>query len=187
MTTFKGVLMNIHMSLNQYNKLINLCKKSKTEQSGFMTVTEIDNDFNINKIELVSEDLIKKRTNKEIVYRKEYLVQVLYELATCESPVYIMFHTHPKGSSNLSEEDIELLKYVQRLSQRLTPNDYVKVIEGIVNDREISFYYYNSENDKLIRVPLFVDNIEKLPLREQSMTKIIKNSFLEGMARAKRR
>ena len=65
--------------------------------------------------------------------------------------------------------------------------DYVKVIEGIVNDREISFYYYNSENDKLIRVPLFVDNIEKLPLREQSMTKIIKNSFLEGMARAKRR
>ena len=50
--------MNIHMSLNQYNKLINLCKKSKTEQSGFMTVTEIDNDFNINKIELVSEDLI---------------------------------------------------------------------------------------------------------------------------------
>lgn len=98
-----------------------------------------------------------------------------------------MFHTHPKGSSNLSEEDIELLKYVQSLSQRLTPNDYVKVIEGIVNDREISFYYYNSENDKLIRVPLFVDNIEKLPLREQSMTKIIKNSFLEGMARAKRR
>ena len=187
MTTFKGVLMNIHMSLNQYNKLINFCKKSKTEQSGFMTVTEIDNDIHITKIELNSEDLIKKRTNKEIVYRKEYLVQVLYELASCESPVYIRFHTHPKGSSNLSEEDIELLKYVQSLSQRLTPNDYVKVIEGIVNDREISFYYYNSENDKLIRVPLFVDNIEKLPLREQSMTKIIKNSFLEGMARAKRR
>ena len=55
--------MNIHMSLNQYNKLINFCKKSKTEQSGFMTVTEIDNDIHITKIELNSEDLIKKRTN----------------------------------------------------------------------------------------------------------------------------
>ena len=91
------------------------------------------------------------------------------------------------GKMSLIGPRPELLKYVQSLSQRLTPNDYVKVIEGIVNDREISFYYYDSDNEKLIRVPLFVDNIEKLPLREQSMTKIIKNSFLEGMARAKRR
>ena len=179
--------MNINMSLKQYNELITLCKRNKTEQSGHMTVTEIDNDIHITKIELNSEDLIKKRTNKEIVYRKEYLVKVLYELASCESPAYIRFHTHPKGSSNLSGEDIELLKYVQSLSQRLTPNDYVKVIEGIVNEHEISFYYFNPESDKLIRVPLFVDNIEKIPIREQSMTKIIKNSFLEGMSRAKRR
>lgn len=65
MTTFKGELMNIHMSLNQYNKLINLCKRNKTEQSGLMTVTEIDNDFHITKIELNSEELIKKELIKK--------------------------------------------------------------------------------------------------------------------------
>lgn len=42
--------MNINMSLKQYNELITLCKRNKTEQSGHMTVTEIDNDIHITKI-----------------------------------------------------------------------------------------------------------------------------------------
>ena len=57
--------MNINMSIKQYNELITLFKRNKTEQSGHMTVTEIDNGIHITKIELDSEDLIKKELIKK--------------------------------------------------------------------------------------------------------------------------
>lgn len=184
--------MNINMTGTHFNKFIELCRCSKDEISGIMD-TQINNgEIFIVGIKLDGNDVIKNANSKSIHYNlKEYLTQTVYELAFTDSPVYIRFHTHPSldGAPCLSKADTDNLKYVQSLTKKVAKvnsNNCTKVIEGIITRSEITFYTYDLESNKIIRLPFFVDGIEKIPSIEKSKFQIFKEGFLEGRRKAKK-
>lgn len=185
--------MKINMTELQFNKFTELCKKSKNELSGIMKTQITNGNIFIVDINLDENDVIKSASSNKITYDvKEYLTKTIYDLAFTNSPVYIRFHTHPSfyGSPGLSKADTNNLKYVQSLTKKVTKinsDKCTKVIEGIITRSEIAFYTYDLETDKIIRIPLFVDGVEKIPSTEKSKFQIFKESFLEGRSKVKRK
>lgn len=184
--------MNINMSEIQFNKFIELCRSSRDELSGIMN-TQVNNDeIFVVGIKLDENDVIKESNSKSIHYNlKEYLTKTVYELAFTNSPVYIRFHTHPSldGAPCLSKADTDNLKYVQNLTKKVSKvnsNNCTKVIEGIITRSEIAFYTYDSDSDKVIRLPFFVDGVEKIPSIEKSKFQVFREGFLEGRRKARR-
>lgn len=184
--------MNINMTEIYFNKLIELCRSSIDEISGIMN-TKVNNDeIFVVGIKLDEADEIKEANSTSIHYNlKEYLTKTVYELAFTNSPVYIRFHTHPSlnGAPSLSKADTDNMKYVQSLTKKVTKinsNNCTRVIEGIITRSEIAFYTSDLDSDKVIRLPLFVDGIEKIPSIEKSKFQIFKEGFLEGKRKSKR-
>lgn len=185
--------MNINMTEKIYDDLINACRNSKKELSGEL-ITKIDNEeIYITGISFDEDEIIKEYTNKSISYNnKEYITKTMHGIISSTNGVYICFHTHPSfgGIPALSEKDKETLKYTQELSTKLSTEvksiTDIKPIEGIVTSTEIAFYSINTETNEIIRIPLFVDGIEKIPSTEKSTLQRIKDSFISGMNRAKR-
>lgn len=184
--------MNINMSENQFDKLTKLCRSSRSELSGIMTAKVHNGEIFIVGAKLDESGIIKSSNSHEIIYNsKEYITNTIYELAFTNSPVYIRFHTHPTfaGIPGLSQTDTNNLKYVQSLSQTVTKSNATvstEVIEGIVTDSEIAFYTYDLESDKPIRLPFFVDGIERIPSMEKSKFQAFKDGFIEGIRKTKR-
>lgn len=184
--------MNINMSEIQFNKLTELCRNSRKELSGIMNTQVSNGEIFIAGIKLDENDVIKSANSRQIVYDIKYLTKTVYELAFTNSPVYIRFHTHPLfyGAPWLSKADTKNLKYVQSLTKKvakINSNKCTKVIEGIITSSEIAFYAYDLDSDKIIRLPFFVDGVEKIPFAiEKSKFQNFKEGFLEGIKKAKR-
>ena len=60
--------------------------------------------------------------------------------------------------------DSDLMKKVVKTNV----NNFITVIEGVVTNSEIAFYTYDLESGKEIRLPFFVDGIEKIPTTEKT-------------------
>lgn len=184
--------MNINMSEIQFSKFTDLCRSSRKELSGIMNVQENNGEIFIVGMKLDEKEVIKTSNSSMIVYNlKEYLTKTVYELAFTNSPVYIRFHTHPSfgGAPALSDADTDNLKYVQNLTKevsKINSNNCTKVIEAIITSSEIAFYTYDSASDKIIRIPFFVNGIERIPSTEKSKFQVFKEGFLEGRKKARR-
>ena len=184
--------MNINMTESQFDKLTQLCRNSRNELSGIMNTQVNNGEIFIVGVKLDESEIIESSNSHEIIYNsKEYITKTVYELAFTNSPVYIRFHTHPTiaGLPGLSKADTDNLKYVQSLTKKvakLNTNNCTKVIEGIVTDSEIAFYTYDLDSNKAIRLPFFVDGIEKIPSMEKSKFKAFKDGFLEGRRKARK-
>ena len=182
---------NINMSESQFKNLTQLCRNSTDEISGIMNIQLNNGEIFIVDIKLDDDDIIKSANSHEIIYNfKEYIIKTVYEIAFSNCPIYIRFHTHPdNGLPNLSETDIDNLKYIQSLTKKvakINEKDCTKVIEGIVTNSEIAFYTYDLESNKEIRLPFFVDGIEKIPSIEKSIFQIFKESFREGSRKSRK-
>lgn len=179
--------MNINISSEHFNNLIKLCKNSRNELSGTMN-TKLDNDdVYIVGINLDSKDMVKSAKRTKVEYNvKEYITNTVYDIAFSKNKVYIRFHTHPSFGSapRPSKADIETLKYTQGLVHRAKPDDLISVVEGIVTDKEVAFYFYDSNKDSVERLPLFIDGVEKIPNSEKSILQVFKESFAEGKSKA---
>lgn len=184
--------MKINMSEIHFNKFIELCRKSKYEISGIMNTKVVFDEIFVVGIKLDDDEVIDEVKRNSIHYKfKEYLTKTVYELAFTNSPVYIRFHTHPSfdGAPALSKADIDNLKYVQSLTKKvakINANNCTKVIEGIITRSEIAFYTYDLDSDKIIRLPFFVDGIEKIPSIEKNILQLFKESFTGGMGKARK-
>ena len=107
--------MNVNMTQIQYDKLIQLCRKSRKEISGIMNTCVKDENVFITDIKLEENDVIESANSHEIIYNnKEYITKVIYELAFFNSSVYIRFHTHPTiaSTTNMSNADIKLTFFI---------------------------------------------------------------------------
>ena len=184
--------MKINMTELQFNKLIQLCCSSRKELSGTMSAQIYNDELYINGVKLYEDEIIEESSSNEIQFNlKEYITKTVYELAFDKSPVYIKFHTHPlfNGAPGLSKADINNLKYVQGLTEKISKinsNGNITVIEGIITESEIAFYTYDLEKEKVVRLPFFVDGVEKIPSLEKSKFQLFKEGFLEGRRSAKR-
>ena len=182
--------MNINMSETQFNKLIQLCTNSQKELSGSLEIQIINDKIHVMGIKLDDNNLIESSNSKEITYdSKKYISKMIHTFSSHSSPVYISFHTHPKGAPILSNADREHLKYVQNLSEKVSTfnnNTPIAVIEGIITSSEIAFYLYDLKHEKVKRLPLYVDEIEKILSTEKSKSQIFKDGFLKGIRKAKR-
>lgn len=184
--------MNINMSKSQFEKLIKLCRISQHEISGVMNTQSIDGEICILNIKLDERDIIESANSHEIIYNSsEYITKTIYELASANSPVYIIFHTHPSFGSSpcLSKPDTDNLKYIQSLTKKVANiniNADTKVIEAIITRSEIVFYTYDLDNDEIIRLPFFVDGVERVPSFEKGRFQAFKEGFLEGRKKARK-
>lgn len=184
--------MIINMTSVQFDKLTELCRSSKYELSGIMDTQVNNGEIFVVGVKLVENKVIEKSNSHMIVYnRKEYLTKTIYELAFNNSPIYIIFHTHPSfdGELGLSEADINNLKYVQELAKKvvkINSNNCTKVISGIVTGSEIAFYTYDKNSDKVTRLPFYVNGVEKIPSFEKSKFQVFKDSFLEGRRKSRK-
>jgi len=183
--------MNINMSESQFEKLTQLCRNSIDEISGIMNTQVNNGEIFIVDFKLDEGDIIENANSHEIIYNsKEYITKTVYELAFTNSHVYVRFHTHPgNGLPGLSKADTDNLKYIQSLTKKvakINTNNCTKVIEGIITNSEIAFYTYDLESDKKIRIPFFVNGIEKIPSIEKSKFQIFKEGFIEGIRKARK-
>lgn len=184
--------MKINMSEKQFNKFIELVRSSKKEIGGIMHTQVHNGEIYIVDVELDGSNMIESSSPSKIVYNyKEYLTRTIYELAFSNSPVYIRFHTHPSfgGAPGLSKQDIYTLKYTQGLTQKvkkINSNNCPKVVSAIITSSEIAFYTYDLDSDKIVRLPFFVDGIEKIPSLEKSKFQVFKEAFIEGRKRARK-
>lgn len=176
----------ILMSEILFQKLIELCKKSKNEVSGVLQAKLNDDKIYISDVTFDSSSLIKDCSPRHITYKTdEYIVKIIYDMTFGNSLIYIQFHTHPGNldAPKLSEADLNNLKYIQALAQRVKKIKKFKailVIEAIVTSTEIAFYTFNPNTNKLIRLPFYVNGIEQIPSTEKTAFQLFKDGFKRG-------
>ena len=184
--------MNINMDKNTFDSLTEICRNFPIEKSGIMN-TEVDyEDIYIMGFQFDDSDMIKNATPASIRYdRLDYLCDGVHRISFTDSPVFIRFHTHPgSGLPGLSKADTEALKYLQGLTTKVyksNSNNGNLVIEGIITSSEIAFYTYDLDSDKSVRLPFFVDGVERIPSIEQSVLQRFMNAFGKGYQRGMRK
>lgn len=176
-------MINIYMTGEYYNNLLKISKEAKEEISGIIQVKVNGNDLLVDKVLLDSGDVYQERTSSFIEYNtNKWIQKTAWDLFNTNTPYYIMFHTHPglTGAPRLSATDIETLKYVKSLANKVPNGNNIEVIEGVVTRREIAFYTYDMNTKKIECLPLFVNGREQKISAEEGIIEAFKNGFIRG-------
>lgn len=141
-----------------------------------------------------SDETIESSSKTRIDYNmKYYLMDIIHRASSLgNTGAMICFHTHPslQSSVDLSEADIDMLNRIQSLVNKVAHknNDAeITVVEGVINWNEIAFHSINPDTGRVERQPLFVDGMEFLPSKERTFLQNIKDGFMIGRKRAKRK
>lgn len=182
------------MDNSTYEKLISISRTNRVEKSGYMLGTRDGQDFYVTSIELQSDEAIESSSKTRIAYNmKHYLMDIILRASSLENTgALICFHTHPslQSSIDLSEADIDMLNHIQSLVNKVVQknNDAeITVVEGVINWSEIAFYSINPDTGRIERCPLFVDGMEFVPSKEGTFLQNIKDGFMIGRKKAKRK
>lgn len=179
-------MVNIHMTEECYNNLLELSKTQKEEVGGIIQGKANGNDLLVDKISIHSDDVYQERTSSSLEYNvTKWIQKTVWDLFNTDIPYYIMFHTHPRltGAPRLSAADVETLQYVKSLANKVPHSNNIEVIEGIITRHEIAFYHYDTNKKEPERLPLFVNGIERKPSTEQGLVEAFKNGFIRGRKR----
>ena len=90
-------MVNIHMTEECYNNLLELSKTQKEEVGGIIQGKANGNDLLVDKISIHSDDVYQERTSSSLEYNvTKWIQKTVWDLFNTDMPYYIMFHTHPR-------------------------------------------------------------------------------------------
>ena len=185
--------MRMNLTNEQLVRLINFCNSSKCEQAFTIAVDINGEDISFVNLSPARSRDIAESTPRHIIYdNTNYLTSAVYEIFMSKNGYYFSGHTHPgyRGSTKLSQSDISCLISLQELANRIAVDRKktdapVIAVETIINSSDVSFYTYDTRTQRVIRLPLFIDGIERIPLHEKSPYQTLRDGFEEGRKRAR--
>ena len=159
-------MMRINITSEQHEKITSICNKYDIEVSGIISLKEGDSGYDVVDIDFDDRELIRYANSSCIHFNgEEYKKMLAYGIATSQTGLFVRFHTHLYSlSARLSMDDFNMLKQNQETALEIANIKETKpviVSETIVTSGEIGFFYFDPDERKCKRIPVYVDGKER--------------------------